>query len=137
MVDLVDFLNKHKEHVVNNQIFVVMNESAIVDYLFDMHGKEILSSFDNRPENTGIAIFFHCPVYCKDIVIVARMKYFEVEDKNGLYMVIIKNAHQLEKNQKERLMLFFNDALSGSPYLQKEVQKNINGHILKSVQVNA
>lgn len=135
-VNLTEFLENHAMEKQDGFIFGVEDQMAIMDYLADLHGPHILSSFEHRPENTGVAMFFHCPVDCRDIVIVFRCKGFELQGQNGLFMIVFRNPHKASAEITDTLIQFLTESFDGSTYLQNEVVKNLNGHIMKSVQVN-
>lgn len=135
-VNLNEFLHENAMLEKNEFVFGIEDQIAIVNYLSDMHGPNILSSFQRNEANTGIAMFFHCPVDCRDIVIVFRSKGFEYPDENGLFMIVFRNAHRAPIELKERVIKFFTDSFEGSSYLKNEVIDNFEGHILKSIQVN-
>lgn len=134
-VDLNQFLAENAVPEQTEFVFGVENQNAIVNYLADMHGSNILSSFEKNEANTGVAMFFHCPIDCKDIVIVFRSKGFE-ESENGLFMIVYRNAHKASIESKNKIIAFFKDAFDGSNYLKEEVVKSFEGHVMKCIQVN-
>jgi len=136
MVDLNEFLETNSVDNINDRLYRIIDDSAIVDYLFDMHGPKILTDFDHRRENTGVAMFFHCPVDCRDLVIVMRMKYFKKEEENGLFMLVLKRCHQAG-DTKKRLIKFLNECFESNESLAKETIQMLDGHVMKAVQVNA
>lgn len=112
------------------------DDGVIVDYLYDRHGKEILSSFQNRPENTGVAAFFHHPEKLKDFVIVMRMKNFKENRDNGLVMFVIHDMHR-SPEAKDGLIEIVKKAFDGNRSLRDAVIGEIEKHVIKSINYNA
>lgn len=136
MVDLNEFLETNAVDNINDRVYKIDNDEAIVDYLYDTHGSKILTDFDHRQENTGVAMFFHCPVDCRDLVIVMRMKYFKKDEENGLFMIVFRKCHEGRQLKKD-LIEFLTDCLGEGNPLTKETIQCFDGHVMKAVQVNA
>jgi len=115
---------------------IIRDDNEIISYIVDNHGKEMLRSFDERPENTGVAIFFHDKSHCKDLVIIIRTKFFDDEENNGLIMVVSTSIYNHEK-RKDELIQLMTKALNDNNILLREVINIIEGHVLKSIQMNA
>lgn len=112
------------------------DDGVIVDYLYDRHGKEILSSLQNRPENTGVAAFFHDPENLKDFVIVMRMKNFKDNHDNGLVMFVIHDIYKSSR-AKEGLIEIVRKTFNGNRSLRDAIIREIEKHVIKSINHNA
>jgi hypothetical protein len=136
MVNLTKLLDEHAM-VQDNfpNIYGVNNDEVILDYLIDTKGREALKSFDETPENTGIAMFYDCPYECKDIVIIFRLKGFKRESDNGLFMMVYRNAHYGNVESKNRLIYMIEEGLQDKVLSNKVIQ-HLEGHIVKSIQIN-
>ena len=125
----IDFETKHDLSFTEDDV-------VIVDYLYERHGKEILSTLQNRPENTGVAAFFHNPQELKDFVLVMRMKNFNEKSDNGLVMFVVHNAHK-SPEAKDGLIEIINKAFNGNRELRDAVIGEVNKHVIKSINHNA
>ena len=115
---------------------IIRDDNEIVSYIVDNHGAEMLKSFDERPENTGVAIFFNDRSHCKDLVIIIRTKFFDEEDNNGLIMIVSRTIYKYAE-RKDELITMMTKSLENNKNLLREVISIIEGHVLKSIQMNA
>ena len=115
---------------------IVRDDGEIINYITDNHGIEMLRSFDERPENTGVAIFFNDRSHCKDLVVIIRTKFFDEEDNNGLIMLIATSIYNHDK-RKDEMIRMLSRSLEDNKNLKNEVVSVIEGHVLKSIQMNA
>lgn len=119
-----------------NGLSFTEDDVLIVDYLYERHGKSILSTFQNRPENTGVAAFFHDPKELKNFVLVMRMKNFNEKSDNGLVMFVIHDTHK-SPEAKDGLIEIINKAFDGNRDLRDAVIGEVNKHVIKSINHNA
>lgn len=122
--------------VLKYGLLLVEDDNKIVDYLIDSHGKSIVSDFDHRPENTGVALFFDDTRTCKDLVLVLRMKYFKEKKDNGLLMLVVQDLY-CNAQRKEFLIQMLRESFDDNTVLRDEVISSIEVHAMKSVEVNA
>jgi hypothetical protein len=118
---------------VNGALSFSSDDESIIYYLLDKHGKEILSSFEHRPENTGVALFFEDDF--KDLILVMRMKYFKESKDNGLLLFRIEKVYD-NPEAKEDLILIVNKSFSDSKYLRDNIISQIENHTRKSIDHN-
>jgi hypothetical protein len=114
---------------------MVTDDISIIDYVSINHGNEILKSFDQRPENTGVALFFD-KSDMKDMVMVIRTTNFNSDDANGLLMFVLFDAYKNVVG-KEALIHIINESYQMSEVLGKSVIANIEAAVLKSIELNA
>lgn len=136
MANLTKLLDEHAmiEKEFTN-IYGVNNDEVILDYLIDTKGKDVLKSFDETPQNTGVAMFYDCPHDCRDIVIIFRLKGFDRPSDNGLFMMVYRNAHRGDIASKNRMFEMIEKGLQDK-VLSNTVNQHLEGHIMKSIQVN-
>ena len=103
--------------------------------MVDHHDKNIMKSFDLRPENTGAALFFD-KEDLKTLVIVLRMKYFEEEKDNGLIMFVVEDLFRKHK-AVEDLAIIINKSFKKDKHLRESILKSIEQKVLKSIDKNA
>ena len=134
----MDEFAKVKEHArfTDQGIMVINNDMIIVDYILDHGNEEMLSGFQNRPENVGVAVLFHDKGHCKHLTIIIRTKHFEDEKDNGLVMMIVPNIYN-HSDRKAELIDIIEKALQDNKKLSDEIVSVIEGHVMKSIQMNA
>lgn len=136
MANLNEILDKHAVVVKKyDNIYGVDETEVVIDYLIDTQGKDVLKSFDETPQNIGVAMFYDCPVDCRDIVIIFRHKGFRNEADNGLFMIVYRNAHRGDLDSKNHLFYMIHHAMDDKS-LSDAVVQHLDGYIMKSVQVN-
>ena len=120
----------------NNGLAFCNVDEEIVDYICDNHGVEMLKSFDERKENTGVAIFFDGDDKNKDLVVIIRSKNFDGHDQNGLVMFVV---YDLYKNgeAKKGLIEILSRAYESNPDLRDAVKFNIEKCATKSIETHA
>lgn len=135
-MELNEFIEENSiDRCPENRVHLIDSEEAIIDYLISVDKVEILKSFDERKENTGVALFFHCPHECTDIVIIVRIRDNKDRGGNGLMMIIYTSCY-LGGKVKDNLVSLMEEVFENS-YLKMEVINQFEGHILKSIQMNS
>lgn len=114
---------------------MVTEDIQIIDYISINHGNDILRSFDQRKDNTGVALFFDNDEM-KDLIMVIRCRDFEKNGANGLLMFVLFDAHK-NVEAKEALIHIINESWGMSEALAKSVVNNIENAVSKSIEVNA
>jgi hypothetical protein len=112
------------------------DDETIVAYIVDNHGHAILKSFDHRPENTGVALFFDNNKTFKDLVIVIRAKYFKENKNNGLVMFFIQDLYK-NKAAREGLIEIIQKTYEGNTDLRDAIIRNIEAATVNSINENA
>lgn len=114
---------------------MVTDDIQIIDYISINHGNGILRSFDQRKDNTGVALFFDKDDM-KDLVMVIRCRNFDPIDANGLLMFVLFDAYK-NVTSKEALIHIINESWEMSEALAKSVINNIEAAVQKSIKINA
>lgn len=114
---------------------MVTDDIQIIDYISINHGNDILRSFDQRKDNTGVALFFD-KKDMKDLVLVIRCKNFNTVQENGLLMFVLFDAYK-NGSSKEALIQIINESWETSEVLAKSVVNNIEAAVKKSIEINA
>lgn len=118
-----------------NGLGMLTDDIQIIDYISINHGNEILRSFDQRKDNTGVALFFD-KEDMKDLVMVIRCRNFETMGGNGLIMFVLFDAYK-NVESKEALIHIINESWETSEVLAKSVVNNIETAVSKSIELNA
>lgn len=114
---------------------MVIDDIQIIDYVSINHGNEILRSFDQRPEDTGVALFFD-KQDMKDMVVVIRSKNYDQDQGNGLLMFVLFDAYK-NVAAKDALIHIVNESWEMCETLAKSVVGNIEAAVSKSIELNA
>lgn len=114
---------------------MVTDDVSIIDYISINHGNHILRSFDEKPENTGIALFFD-KEDMKDMVMVIRSRDFSSDDANGLIMFVLFDAYK-NTVAKQALIEIISESYESNDVLGKAIAQNIEEAVTKSIELNA
>jgi len=126
-----------KATLKRHKLFVIKDDSAIVDYMLDSQKNYILKEFqDHKDNNTGVSMFFDSESDYKQLVVIMCLKFFKNHDDNGLVAMILTDMH-VNPNGAEMMKDLLKIAFTESPELIDSMMFQIDRHVNQSVNYHA
>jgi len=111
-----------KATLSSSKMYIIKEDSIIVDYLIDNGKSHILKEFESEEDyNTGVCVFFDHESEYKTLVVIMSMKFFDRPRDNGLIALVLDDIHI---NPNGTVMI--KDLMKASSPDNKELHEAVN-----------
>jgi len=119
-----------------NGIFMCYDDETILNYLIDVHSREILKAFEQNKKNTGVCFTFDDLSTKRNIVLVFRMKFTGKNKKhNGLISIVITEVI-VNKNGITEFNKLIHEMFKADIELRDAILNNTSKYIEQSISHN-
>lgn len=132
---LMTLLSKSKES--GDGVYMIDDDNAIIDYVTDVHGHKLLSTFQNSERNTGVSMMFHHNDSKKDLILIFSTKNQDGGEKNNGLVCFVTEAIYDNPAGIEKLIEIMKMTFKDDYILSNSVVNAIQEFVLMSIDLNA